>query len=386
MDEIAAVIAEELPAAVALRHRLHADPRASGDEDDTAEAISEAIGLPAHRVAKTGRLLRIGPTTGSTIVLRAELDGLPIRERTGVAWASSSDVMHACGHDVHCAALVAVARAAHRVCLPVGLLFLLQPREEQPPSGAVDVLADETFGAHDPAAVIGVHLQPQLARGQVGVGPGPVNAASDLLEITVTGRGGHAAYPHRADDPVLALAQVVAALHHLVSRRVDPLHAAVLTVGEMHAGTAPNVIPGTAWATGVLRTLDPDDREPLHAAVRTMVAGVAEAYGCRASVTLTAGDPVLDNHPGLARATARELAGTSLTPTDFRSCGADDFAFFTATMPSVMIFVGTHDGDPRAPGLHHPEFLPPDELIGDVATAYLAGLRGALTSLGLAHG
>ncbi len=384
MDDIAALLEDELPPAIALRHRLHADPRLSGDEDDTAEAICDAIGGDTQRIAKTGRMLRLGPPTGPTIVLRAELDGLPLHERSSVPWASRSAVMHACGHDLHCAALAAIARAARRTVLPVGLLILLQPREEQGPSGALDVLADPTFHAHQPAAILGVHVQPQLPRGHVGVTPGPVNAAGDVLKIQINGRGGHGAYPHLADDPVLALAQTVTALHHLISRRVDPLHAAVLTVGEIHAGTAPNIIPETAWATASLRVLDPTDRTALQAAIRTTVAGIAQAYGCQASVDITELDPVLDNHHGLATAAARELAETPLTPTDFRSCGSDDFAFYSSSrIPALMMFVGTADSVSEMPGLHHPSFVPPDDLIRDLTATYLAGLDGALVSLGL---
>jgi amidohydrolase len=383
MREIDRLLAAELPTAVQLRHELHADPRLSGDEDDTAEAVCAAIGdVPAQRIAKTGRLLRIGPPTGPAVVLRAELDGLPLHERSTVEWASRSGAMHACGHDVHCAALVALARAARHVDLPAALLVLLQPREEQPPSGALDVLADDAFHAHQPASIVGVHVQPQLYRGQIGISPGPVNAAYDVLEITVSGRGGHSAYPHRTDDPVLALAQIVTTLHHLVSRRIDPLHAAVVTVGEMHAGTAPNIIPETAWASASLRTLDPNDRVPLHAAIRTAVAGTAEAYGCSAQVVITEVDPVLVNDAELTAAVIREIDTTSLVPTQFRSCGSDDFASYTAAVPSAMIFVGTSEGTEGGPGLHNPRFVPPDEVIADVATAYLAGLRGALSVLG----
>ena len=383
MREIATLLAAELPVAVHVRHELHAGPRLSGDEDDTATAVCAAIGdIPAQRIAKTGRMLRVGPSTGPAVVLRAELDGLPIQERSSVAWGSRSGVMHACGHDVHCAGLVALARAAQHVDLPAALLVLLQPREEQPPSGAADVLADPAFHAHRPAAVVGVHVQPELDRHQVGISPGPVNAACDILEITITGRGGHSAYPHRTDDPVLALAQVITALNHLVSRRIDPLHAAVVTVGEVHAGTAPNITPETAWASASLRTLDPSDRVPLHAAIRTAVTGTAAAYGCTAQIVITELDPILDNDPELASAIISEIGATSLAPTQFRSCGSDDFAIYTAAIPSAMIFVGTGDGTVGAPGLHHPGFVPPDEVIADVATAYLAGLLGGLSVLG----
>lgn len=379
---LTSLVAAEMPAAIALRHHLHNDPRLSGNEDDTADAICSAIDARAQPVARTGRILRLGPQTGPAVVLRAELDGLPLHERSCVAWSSTRPgVMHACGHDVHCAALAAVARAAQHVDLPVGIVILLQPREEQDPSGALDVLTDATFLAHRPAAIIGVHVQPQLLRGRIGVTPGPVNAAVDALQIQVAGRGGHSAYPHRTDDPVLAIAQIVTGLHHLVSRRVDPLHAAVLTVGEVHAGTASNIIPETAHAGASLRILDPRDREPLHTAILATVAGIAAAYGCTASADITELIPVLSNHPELTRQAAQALTTTTLTPTDFRSCGADDFAFYASRTPSLMMFVGTGDGTTDAPGLHHPAFVPPDDIIGDVATAYLAGLHGALVTL-----
>jgi amidohydrolase len=150
-------------------------------------------------------------------------------------------------------------------------------------------------------------------------------------------------------------------------------------VGEIHAGSAPNITPETAWASASLRTLDPADRIPLHAAIRTAVTGTAEAYGCSARIVITEVDPVLDNDAELAAAIALEIDTTSLASTQFRSCGSDDFASYTAVIPSAMIFVGTGDGTGAEPGLHHPGFVPPDEVIADVATAYLAGLRGALS-------
>ena len=385
--ELAALVAAELPTAVALRHRLHADPRVSGQEDDTAEAVSAAIGLPtpAQRVAGTGRLLRLGPAGGPSVALRAELDGLPVLEQTGLPFASSSGVMHACGHDLHCAALVAVARAARRLegTLPCGLLLVLQPREEASPTGAGDVLASPAFVAHDVRAVIGAHVQPVLPRGVVSARPGAVNASCDELTITVSGRGGHAAYPHRADDPVLALSQTVVALHHLVSRRVDPLDSAVLTIGKLDAGTASNVIPPMARAYGTIRALDPADRKRLREAAGEVVAHTAAAYGCTGTLELVENEPVLLNDPRLASAILPALAGLGLDPDEeFRSCGSDDFAHYSEALPSAMLFVGVDEGVPGAPGLHNSRFAPSDEVIGELANAYLAGLAGALTLLG----
>jgi amidohydrolase len=386
MDDLVRLVAAELPAAVELRHRLHAEPRLSGDEDDTADAVVAAIDLPAERVATTGRLLRIGPPTGPAVVLRAELDALPLTEQSGLSWAATSDVMHACGHDVHCAAVAAIARAARNVELPCGLLVVLQPREEQVPSGAADVVEDAVFTAHQPFAAIGVHVQPQLRRGLVGVTAGPVNASSDILEISVNGRGGHGGYPHRTDDPVLAAAHIVTALHTLVSRRVDPMAAAVLTVGEVHAGTAPNIIPEVATARANLRALDPNDRVLLHEAAHRTVTHVAASFGCTGRMDVIEANPMLVNDPALSRAAAGQLLTSGLVPTEFRSCGADDFAFYSPAMPTLMLFVGTDDGTPGAPGLHHPLYVPPDDVIADVATAYLAGLRAALDLRGGTRG
>lgn len=370
----------ELPGAVRLRHLLHADPRLSGQEDDTAEAVCSAIGLPAQRVAGTGRLIRLGPATGPAVVLRAELDGLPLAEQSGTTFASTTGVMHACGHDTHLAALVAVARALTKgPALPCGVLILLQPREEASPTGAGDVLTDPAFVRHDVRAVIGVHVQPSVERGVVSAAPGAVNASCDELTITIRGRGGHAAYPQRADDPVLALAQTVVSLHHIVSRRVDPLDAAVLTVGRLDAGTASNVIPPVACAYATLRALDQANRERLLRAVHEVVGHTAASYGCTGSLRVVDNEPVLRNDPGLALAVAPLITELGLrSDATFRSCGSDDFACYGTSVPSLMLFVGVDDGIPGAPGLHDARFVPPDDVVGELASAYLAGLVAAM--------
>lgn len=382
MDHLRTRLATELPAAVALRHRLHAEPRRSGDEDDTADAVCAHVGAEACHVAGTGRLLRVGPPGGPAVALRAELDALPMRESSGVAFAAENGLAHACGHDVHLAALAALARAARGADLPIGMLVLLQPREERAPSGAADVLTDPAFAAHDVRAVVGAHVQPLLDRGVAGASEGPVNASADELDVVVTGSGAHGAYPHRGRDPVLALSQVVVALHHLVSRRVDPLRSAVLTVGELHAGSAPNVIPRVARARATLRALDPRDRGPLLGAAREVVEHTAAAAGCTGELTVAENEPALVNDAELTRAVAAHLPGAGLRPAEFRSCGSDDFAHYCAVLPAVMLFVGCGDGRPDAPGLHHPGFVPPDALVGEVARAYLAGWCGALELFG----
>jgi amidohydrolase len=378
-SRLSALVAAELPAAVELRHDLHRHAELSGGEARTAAAVAAALGDPdALVVAHTGRLIRIGPSAGPAVAIRAELDALPIVEETGAAWSSATGAMHACGHDVHLAALTAVGRAVRRAGLPVAMLAVLQPREEASPSGARDIATDASFAAHRPAAMIGAHLQHQVPPGTVAAAAGAVNAATDDFEITVRGTGGHAGYPHLAADPVLALCQSVVALQHLVSRRIDPTHAAVVSVGSLRAGAAANVIPPTATAVGTIRTLADPDREFLRDAVAQTVADTCRAYGCEGAVAITPAEPMLVNDPRLTAACQPLLrAAGQQVDAEFRSCGADDFSYYSAVVPTLMLFVGSGTTE----SLHHPRFLPGDDAIGHVATAMLAGYLAAVASL-----
>jgi amidohydrolase len=378
-ERLNARLDSELADAVALRHELHADAELSGSEYRTAARVAAALGGgDAPPVAGTGRIVRIGAADRPCVAIRAELDALPVTEQTGVPWTSRTGAMHACGHDVHLAALVALGRAARAADLagelPSALLAVLQPREETVPSGAFDIIASGALDAQQPAAIIAVHLQHQLAAGTVAAGVGTVNASSDEFEIAVQGTGGHAGYPHLAADPVPALCACVLALQQIVSRRTDPTHAAVVSVGTLAAGQAPNVIPPSAVARGTLRTLDQADRPGLHKALREIVEHTCQAYGCRGVVTIHDGEPALVNDEVLTTASWPWLRAAGLRiDTSFRSCGADDFSYYSATAPTLMLFLGT--GGPVS--LHHPAFLPDDDMVGQVARAMLAGYLGA---------
>jgi amidohydrolase len=379
-------LSEELPAAVALRHALHAEPELSGHEQRTAARVAAALGQPGAADVSGGRLIKIGAGDAPVIAVRAELDALPIVEDTGVTWAARNGAAHVCGHDVHLAALVALARAMQRFPGPLPLLAVLQPREETYPSGAKDLVGSAAFTRHDVLAVIGAHLQPRLARGVVTAGAGPVNAAADEFRIAVHGHGGHAAYPQSARDPIVAIAHVVVALQHLISRRTDPLHAAVLTVGAVHAGEAANVIPATAAMRGTLRTFEPADRQRLQTAIEATARATATAYECTAEVSFIEGEPVLRNDARLAAVTEPELRAAGLHVVEpLRSCGADDFSYYCSRYPSLMMFVGVGPGSADAPGLHHPSFLPSDDAVADVATSMLAGYVGACALHAPAH-
>ena len=377
-------VTAELDAAVALRRELHAGAEPSGEEFSTAARVAAALGAPdAPAVAGTGRLVRIGDQDGPCIALRAELDALPITEQTGVPWASQTGAMHACGHDVHLAALTAVCRAAEaaRAELPVPVLAVLQPREEAIPSGARDLVASGVLAGQHPSAIVAVHLQHQLPLGTVAAAAGTVNAATDDIEITVEGVGGHAGYPQLTADPVVALCQSVVALQTAVSRRSDPTHAVVVSIGILQAGQAANVIPGAAVAKGTLRVLDEADRPGLHQTVSDIVEHTCLAFGCRGSVTIDEGEPALVNDEALTMATWPWLRDAGFTiDTSFRSCGADDFSYFSRGGRTLMLFLGT--GGSHA--LHHPAFLPSDDMVGQAASALLAGYLGALSLTG--HG
>jgi amidohydrolase len=373
---------EELPQAVTLRERLHAIPEPSHEEHVTAGLVAEALGtMDVERVARTGLVARVGPP-GEAVAVRAELDALPIEEETGAPFAATNGLMHACGHDVHMAALTALFRAASRVArsLPKPLVALYQPSEEAYPAGA-DLIVRE--GSLAPGAIVAAHVHPDVPWGSVSVEAGPVNASSDNLRITVEGSGGHGAYPHRAHDPILALSHAVVALQSLVSRRLDPMHAAVFSVGWVRAGSAENVIPSAAEAGGTLRALEPGDREPLREMAREIVENTARAHGCAARVEVIEGEPATVNEPALAEA-ARSLlpeAGFELAPA-MRSCGSDDFGFYGLVSPTLMQFVGLEGG----PGtsnvpLHHPRFLPPGEAVGAVARAQAVAFAAATAPL-----
>lgn len=370
-----------VPAAAALRRRLHADPRLSGNEDDTAEAVAAYLGVPHDPLPTGGAVVRIGDGSGPAIGLRGELDALPVEEQTSVDWRATNGAMHACGHDVHIAAAAAVARTLQETAGPLPLALVLQPREETLPSGARDIAQSGVFSEHDIRAFIGAHVQPRLPQGSFAATPGPVNAAADEFTIVINGRPGHAAYPHLTADPVVASADLIGTLQHLISRQVDPTNPTVLTIGSITGGNSPNVVPASVRMSGILRTFDEHDRVRLHGALEEVSRAVSDVHGCDSEVEVSLGAPVLHNDPELAMSASSwiEQAGLAVAP-PHRSCGADDFSYYCALTPSLMVFVGVGSGGAKEPGLHHPEFLPPDETVGQVATAMLAAyLAGCST-------
>ena len=370
---------EKVAVATEYREELHRAPRISGEEEPAAAWIAERMPVPMERIADAGRIGLIGPAARPAIAIRSELDALPVTEGTGAAFASTNGAMHACGHDVHQAALIAVAQAAAECDLPYGLVPFLQPREEAYPSGALDIVNDGALERLNVQAVIAAHVHPRIPVGSVATGKGPTNAAADEVAVVVTGRGGHGAYPHEAANPIPVLAHIVTGLNEVLRRVCSPMHPALLTVGLFEAGDAANVIPESGRFAATLRTMNREERPRVHEAIREYVESQARAFGVTATVNITTGEPVLENDPDFVDYVDRRLIDAGMRVSEpMRSCGADDFSFYSERLPGVMAFVGVEtEGVQSQPSLHSANFLPDTDAVRRVALALVAAYLGA---------
>jgi len=345
---------------VALRRDLHQNPELAWAERRTAGRVAaflEGSGLDVRAgVAGTGLVATARGAGARTVVLRADMDGLPIQEQSDAPYASRvPGVMHACGHDGHTAIGAAAARVlgARRPAGTVRVLF--QPAEEGE-GGAQRVLAEGALEGAD--VILGIHLWNELPVGTIGVKAGPLMAAVDRLSIVVRGRGGHGGHPHRAADPVVAAAQVVLALQTLVSREVSPLDSAVLTVGAIHGGQAFNVIPDEVTLTGTVRTFDAALRRSIPERVRRIAGGVASALQCEAEVEVRPGNPPVVNDAavaGLARRAAVRVVGEENVLEPEPTMGGEDMAVYFERVPGCFVFVGSAN---PARGLDQPHHSP----------------------------
>jgi amidohydrolase len=339
---------------IAWRRHLHRHPEISFEEHETSAWIADKLasfGLEVERPTETSVLARLGSgRPGPTVALRADIDALPIHERSGVEFASERPgAMHACGHDGHTAMLLGAARTLTERELPGGeLRFIFQHAEELAPGGARDMVAAGVMEGVD--FVYGCHLWTPLELGKVAAVPGPFMAAADFFRLTITGRGGHAGLPHTAVDTIACAAELVGSLQHIVSRRIDPLAPAVVTIGSLHAGDAPNVIPGQAVLTGTTRSFDPGVRERIPKLIDEIARGVCAAHGADHELDFQFGyRPVVNEE----RATqlVREAIGDELVEID-PIMGGDDFSAFQAEAPGCYAFVGAGGAYPH----HHPRF------------------------------
>jgi amidohydrolase len=367
---------------VALRRDIHREPELGFDTEKTAEKVLAALdGLPLEietGIAQNGIVATLRGE-GPTVALRADMDALPIEEDTGLPFASEIEGrMHACGHDAHTSMLVGAAHALSgmRDRLNGTVRFVFQPAEEGGGGGKVMV---EEGVADDVSSIFALHLWPGLPFGKVATKAGPIMAAADAFEMEIKGSGGHGAMPHLAADAVVIAAQVVTALQTVVSREVDPVEPAVLTVGEIGAGTAFNIIPEKARLGGTVRTLNADLRERMPERIEEIARGVARGMRGDADLDYNFSYPVTVNDEGAASralGVAEKLfGGESVLELPDPSMGAEDFAYFLEKVPGAFIWLGVGED---VSGLHTPQFAFDEEVLPR-GSALLAAL--ALESL-----
>jgi amidohydrolase len=366
-------VADLQPDIQAWRRDIHQHPELLYDVHRTAAFVAErlkefgcdevATGL--GRTGVVGVIKGKKPAGGDikVIGLRADMDALPIEEETNLAYASKTPgKMHACGHDGHTAMLLGAARyLAETRNFAGNAVVIFQPAEEGG-AGAAAMIRDGLMDRFAIDQVFGMHNYPGSPVGSFAIRSGPIMAATDAIDIEIEGQGGHAARPHKCLDSVMVGAQLITALQQIVSRNVDPLDSAVISICEFHAGNARNVIPQTAVLRGTVRTLTAKVRQLIEKRVREVTTGVAHMTGARIDLTYERGYPVTSNHAAqtdFATQVAKEIAGDANVRGMSPMMGAEDFAYMLEQRPGAFIFCGNGD----SAGLHHPAYNFNDEAI-----------------------
>lgn len=396
LDQIKSISEEIFPEIVALRRRIHANPELAFEEHETARLVADTLaplGLEVKTgVAKTGIVATlVGGKPGPSIMLRADMDALPILEQNTFDFASRNPgKMHACGHDAHTSSLLGAARILSRLKDEVHgtIRFIFQPSEERLPGGAKVMIEEGILSmngtAPPPQSIFGQHVFPELPAGKIGVRSGMFMASADELYITVKGTGGHAAAPHMlGSDAVLAAAQIIVALQSIISRNSPPDVPSVLSIGRIVADGATNIIPEQVRLEGTFRAMDEGWRFRAHDLIRRTVEHTAQAFGATADVTIDVGYPALYNYPEEAAA-VREAACAYVgeenvidLPQWFAS---EDFAWYLQELPGCFFILGVGNKEAGiVHGLHTPRFTVDEEALRTSPgfMAYLAWKYGA---------
>ncbi len=356
--------AKELePQLIELRRDFHSHPEIAFEEVRTGQRVAtfcNELGLAVKvGAAKTGVIAELNPGKARTLALRADMDALPIQEENEISYRSTIEGKgHLCGHDAHTSMLMGAAKilTASKEELPFTVRFIFQPAEEVPQGGASKLIAEGYLDGVE--EIFGLHVNPLLPTGTLGLHSGATMASMDRFVITVEGVGGHGAMPHHARDPLLTAAEVVMGLQSIVARRIDPLEQAVISVCQINSGNAFNVIPARAEIVGTARSLSAGIRDNLELWIEQIASGITKAHGLNASCEYERGTPVLINHEHSTDklgAAFKQLGGTD---TDIRpTMGGEDFAFYLERIPGTFGFLGAGDGtDQTAQCFHHPRY------------------------------
>lgn len=348
-----------------LRRTIHRHPELGFEETRTqalVEAELDRLGVEHRRAAQTGVVGIIrGAKPGKTAALRADMDALPVTEKSGEPFASEiSGKMHACGHDAHTAMLLGAAHVLQgmRNELTGNVVLIFQPAEEGP-GGAQPMIEQGVLNDPKVDAIAMLHVDIRLSAGEIGITPGPVNASADEFYVTVHGRGGHGAYPHMAGDTIPASAAMILALQNIAAREIDPLGSVVVTVGTISGGYRNNVIADEVKMSGTFRAHDPQIRNTLEARARRILDGVAAAYGVRADLEVLYGYPPVVNDAVLSENFARYMRAQPGIAVErpAPTMGAEDFAYFAQAVPAVQVRLGVRN---EAEGIvhsgHSPQF------------------------------
>ena len=382
-DDLKAQVKAISETLVAWRRALHKIPELGFEEHETGRFVSARLtelGIDhKNGVGKTGivGVIRAKRAEGPSILLRADMDGLPVDEVAGRPYGSThAGRMHACGHDGHMAMLLGAAKilAGSRDRLRRDVVLCFQPAEEGA-GGAEAILGSGVLEEHRVGEAYGLHLWSAFPSGTIQVRPGPTMAAQDEFAATFVGRGGHGALPHAAVDPVVAASLGIVALQSVVSRSIDPIRSAVVTIGSLHAGRAANVIPDDATMHGTMRSFHEDVRETLRRRVREVLEGTAAASGCRLDFTLYPGFPAVVNDPAAVDAVRRhaaEVVGPSHVIEPDPMAAAEDFAYFLKRVPGAFTFIGARNDAAGITAPHHSPRFDIDEAALPIGAELLA--------------
>ena len=343
---------KEIKEAIGFRRNLHQHPELGYEEVETTEKIRRKLQEWGVEILdtglKTGLVASIGlGKTSQCIALRADIDALPIQEASGLPFASKkAGIAHCCGHDLHTTALLYAAKLLKGSEKDISgrVLLIFQPAEEKL-NGSHSVIATGIFETYHPQYIIGLHTWPEIPGGTIGVRKGPSMAASDSLKITVHGKGGHGAHPHKSIDPICMTGYILTALQTIVSRNIAPLDSGVVTIGKITGGTAPNVIPDKVVMEGTVRSLDPSVRQLIQERLETLIPSIAQGFGGSCEVEYQKGNPPVINDAHvvdcIAKAGKEVLGEDKVIELEKASMGSEDFADYLEILPGALFRIGT---------------------------------------------